>query len=82
MAAKTHPGDAEGWAKVIRSLRAQGHKFPHAFIASKIGISRQSVRLWQAVPIEHLAKVAELSGMPRARILPAKFKQMQELMGS
>ncbi len=81
MAKKTDPKDIEGWEKVIRTLRAQGHKFPHAYIANRVGISRQSVRLWQAVPMEHLAKVSQLCGMPKARILPAKFKFMQELLG-
>ena len=81
MAAKTHLKDADGWARVIQALKDQGHKFPHAYIAGQIGVSRQSVRLWCAVPIEHLAKVSEISGVPRNKILPAKFKMMQELMG-
>ena len=81
MAKKTDPRDAEGWQKVIRTLRAQGHKFPHGSIAKKTGVPRQSVRLWEAVPIEHLAKVSELCGMPKARILPVKYKLMQELFG-
>ena len=79
MPEKTHPKDAKGWAKVVQSLKDQGHKFPHAYIAGQIEVSRQSVRLWKAVPLEHLAKVSEISGLPRAEILPAKFKLMQEL---
>jgi hypothetical protein len=81
MAEKTHTKDAKGWARVVQTLKDQGHKFPHAYIAAQIDVSRQSVRLWKAVPIEHLAKVSAISGVPKNEILPAKFKQMQELLG-
>jgi hypothetical protein len=81
MVEKTHVKDAEGWARVIQALKDQGHKFPHAYVASHVGVSRQSVRQWCAVPLEHLATVSEISGIPRQKILPAKFKLMKELMG-
>lgn len=76
MAAKTHPKDAEGWDKVISTLRGQGHRFPHAYLASQIGIKRQGVRLWKAVPIEHLATVSKLCGIPREKILPHTTKRI------
>jgi hypothetical protein len=76
---KTHPHDAAGWAKVVQALRKE-QRFPHAFIADKLGQSRQSVRSWKAVPLAHVAKVSELSGIPRAQILPFTLKRMQELM--
>lgn len=80
MAEKTDPVDAEGWAKVVQSLRDQGHRFPHAFIAAQIGQSRQSVIAWKAVPIVHVAKISELSGIPRHKILPHTLKKMKELL--
>jgi hypothetical protein len=80
MSEKTHYLDAAGWAKVVQALR-KTQTFPHAFIAAQIGQSRQSVRAWKAVPIAHLAKVSELSGVPRSQILPHTLKRMQELLG-
>jgi len=76
---KTHPQDAAGWAKVVQALQKQ-QRFPHAFIAKEIKQSRQSVRSWKSVPLAHVAKVSELSGIPRAQILPFTLKRMQELM--
>ena len=80
MAEKTDPADAAGWAKVVQALRDQGHKFPHAFIASQIEQSRQSVIAWKAVPIVHVAKLSKLSGIPRHKILPHTLKKMKELL--
>jgi hypothetical protein len=80
MAALTEPEDAEGWAKVVQALREQGHKFPHAFIASQINQSRQSVIAWKAVPIIHVAKISKLSGVPSHKISPVALKKMKELL--
>jgi hypothetical protein len=80
MAEKTDAKDAEGWAKVVQALRDRGHKFPHAFIAAQIDQSRQSVIAWKAVPINHVAKLAELSGIPPNEISPHALKKMKELL--
>jgi len=79
MADKTNDQDAAGLAKVIEALRKE-HRFPHAFIASQIGQSRQSVISWKSVPLAHVAKVSDLSGIPRDKILPYTLKKMKELL--
>ena len=80
MAEKTNEADAEGWAKVVQALKDKGYKFPHAFIAKQIDQSRQSVISWKAVPIAHVAKLSELSGIPKHKILPHTLKKMKELL--
>jgi hypothetical protein len=76
MAEKTHEKDVAGLAKVLEALKDQGHKFPFAYIAAQTGVSRQSVRNWESVPMKHLAKISELSGLPRDKILPYTIKRI------
>jgi hypothetical protein len=81
MAFKTHPHDAAGWALVVSTLRDKGITFPHAHIARTLKVSRQTVRLWKAVPLLYVVDVSDLSGIPRRKILPHTLKKMQELLG-
>jgi hypothetical protein len=80
MAEKTDAKDAEGWAKVVQTIRDRGHKFPHAFIAAQIDQSRQSVIAWKAVPIVHVATISRLSGLSPDQISPIALKKMKELL--
>lgn len=79
MAMKTHRSDAAGWAKVVQKLR-EDHPHPHAYIASRVGISRQAVNLWTAVPVRFLVQIEKLSGIPRDQILPHTLKQLQQAL--
>ena len=78
MPAKTNDADAAGLQKVIDALRKE-HRYPHAFIASQLGISRQSVITWKAVPIAYVEFVSRLSGIPADKILPFTMKRLKKL---
>lgn len=72
MGAKTHPADAAGLVKVIALLK-KDHAHPHTVIAEHVGISRQAVHKWPAVPIRFVGKIELLTGMPKSQILPHTF---------
>lgn len=62
---KTDP-DETGLALVLtKATRAQ--------IAAHLGIKKQNLTRWKRVPSHHVAKVAELTGVPREKILPSLF---------
>jgi len=42
-------------------------------LAAKLGLSRQAVAIWHRVPIKHLNKVSEITGIPRQMIRPDMF---------
>jgi len=43
-------------------------------LARKLGVSRQAVAQWQAVPPRQARKVSELTGVPLADICPEFYK--------
>jgi hypothetical protein len=77
MGAKTNPADAEGLAKVIERLK-RDHQFPHAYISSQIGISRQAIHKWSKVPLHFVADIERLSGINRRKILPSIFAALEK----
>jgi hypothetical protein len=42
-------------------------------LAEKLGLSRQAVAIWHRVPIKHLNKVSDVTGIPRQIIRPDMF---------
>ena len=72
MGSKTHPSDAAGLAKVIAHLRKE-HAHPHKVIADHVGVSRQAVHKWPAVPIRFVGDIEKLTGIPKRDILPHTF---------
>lgn len=58
--------DEEGLALVLS-------KITRADIARGLGIKKQNLTRWTRVPPHHVAKVAELSGIPREKILPSMY---------
>ena len=58
--------DEEGLALVLT-------KTSRAEIARHLGIAKQNLTRWKKVPANHVSKVAELTGLSRAEILPSLF---------
>lgn len=42
-------------------------------LAEGLGIKKQNLTRWKKVPVNHVNKVAELTGIPREKILPSVF---------
>jgi hypothetical protein len=78
MPSKTNDADAAGLQRVIEALRKE-HRYPHAFIASQLQLSRQSVIAWKAVPLAYVEFIAKLSGVPAEKILPYTLKRLKKL---
>lgn len=58
--------DEEGYALVLtKTTKSQ--------IAQHLGVKRQSLTRWRKVPPHHVAKVAELTKLPREYISPSLF---------
>ena len=62
---KTTP-DEDGFALVLTKLT-------RAEIARGLGIKKQNLTRWKRVPPHHVPKIAELTGLARADILPSMF---------
>lgn len=64
--AKKHPTDEDGLELVLTLVTK-------AELARGLGIQKQNLTRWKRVPPHHVAKVAELTGLPREQILPSMF---------
>ena len=64
--AKKHPTDEDGLTLVLTLVTK-------AELARGLGIQKQNLTRWKRVPPHHVAKVAELTGLPREQILPSMF---------
>ena len=42
-------------------------------LANALGISYEAVRLWKEIPVKRIAKVSELTGIPRHELRPDIF---------
>lgn len=58
--------DEEAFALVLT-------KTTRAAIARHLGIQKQNLTRWKKVPPHHVAKVSELTGLPREYVLPSLF---------
>lgn len=58
--------DEEGYGLVLS-------KMSKAELARGLGIKKQNLSRWKKVPPHHVPKVAELTGLPREKILPSIY---------
>ena len=58
--------DEEGFALLLT-------KVSKAQIAAHLGIRKQNLTRWRAVPPKYVAQLSELTGLPREYILPSVF---------
>lgn len=56
---------------VTRAIEAAGSA---AALADKLGVTRSAVSQWKHIPSWHIAKVAEVTGIPIAELVPAQGK--------
>lgn len=50
-----------------------GLGFTKTQIAEMLGISKQAITRWEAVPLRHVRVIHEKTGIPKADLLPSEF---------
>ena len=60
--------DEEGFALVLEATTK-------AAIAHHIGLTKQALTKWRAVPPKYLIQIEALTGVPREKILPSFYKR-------
>lgn len=58
--------DEEAFALILK-------KCHRAELARRLGVSRQLLTRWKAVPLDYAVRVAEAVQMPKAEVLPSVF---------
>ena len=81
MVDKTHPDDAKALKELYAHIRKE-HPFPYSWIANHLGLHRQGVRQWSAVPIRFVAQLEKLTGIPRDKLSPHSLKKYQEAINA
>ena len=66
MSKKSTPTDEDGFALVLTKLT-------RTEIARGLGIKKQNLTRWKRIPPRHVPKLAEMTGLARADILPSMF---------
>lgn len=51
----------------------KGHGFTKTQIAEMLGISKQAITRWKAVPLKYVRPISEKTGIPKADLLPSEF---------
>jgi hypothetical protein len=64
--------DATAYARLLAPPPA-GHGFTKTQIAEILGISKQAITRWKAVPLRYVRPLSESTGISRADLLPSEF---------
>ena len=48
-------------------------KYTKTQIAEMLGISKQAITRWKAVPLRYVRPLSEKTGIPKADLLPSEF---------
>ncbi|NTG73263.1 helix-turn-helix domain-containing protein [Agrobacterium rhizogenes] len=62
--------------KLIEYLRAERGRLSK--LANRVGVNPSAVSQWKTVPVEHLAEVADFTGIPREELCPDAFREARE----
>lgn len=53
--------------------KPKGHGFTKTQLAGMVGVSKQALTRWKAVPINYVVPIHKLTGIPKAELLPSVF---------
>ena len=53
------------------SLLARGYTRTH--IAEILGISKQAITRWEVIPLKHVTKLSNATGIPRKHLRPSEY---------
>lgn len=51
----------------------KGHGFTKTYLAGLVGISKQALTRWEAVPMKYVVPLSKMTGIPKAELLPSVF---------
>lgn len=54
-------------------LDADGFGFTKTQLAEMVGISKQAVTRWDAIPLRYVRIIHEKTGIPKRKLLPSEF---------
>jgi hypothetical protein len=64
--------DASAYARLLAE-KPKGHGYTKTQIAGFLGISKQAITRWNAVPLKYVRPLSEKTGIPKADLLPSEF---------
>ena len=62
--------DAEAYQRL---LSKDYYGYTKMAIAAMLGISKQSITRWEEVPLRHVKRLSEATGIPKADLRPSDF---------
>ena len=54
-------------------LSADGYGFTKTQLAEMVGVSKQALTRWRAVPLKYVRVIHEKTGIPKRKLLPSEF---------
>ena len=64
--------DASAYARLLAE-KPKGYGYSKGEIARLLGIKKQGITRWKAVPLKHVRVLSEKTGIPKADLLPSEF---------
>lgn len=64
--------DAAAYARLL-APKPKGYGYSKRQIADLLGIKKQGITRWEAVPLKHVRVLSEKTGIAKADLLPSEF---------
>lgn len=64
--------DEAAYARLLEP-QPKGYGFTKTAIAEMVGISKQAVTRWTAIPMKYVRVIHEKTGIPKGELLPSEF---------
>jgi hypothetical protein len=64
--------DTAAYARLLAE-KPKGYGFTKTQIAGFLGISKQAITRWRAVPLKYVRPLSEATGIAKADLLPSEF---------
>mgnify|MGYP000305345706 FL=1 len=64
--------DQDAYARLL-APDPEGYGYTKTQIAEMLGISKQAITRWNAVPLRYVRTIHEKTGIPKSELLPSEF---------
>lgn len=65
--------DVAAYARLLSPANKGGHGYTKTKIAEMLGITKQAITRWEAVPLRYVTALSKETGIPKAELLPSEF---------
>ena len=65
--------DQEAYALLLKPRDEGGRGFTKTQLAEIVGISKQALTRWDAIPLKYVRIIHERTGVARSKLLPSEF---------